>query len=119
LSDNNRCIFIKQPLWRHTPFKVQVNFDIPIFEGQIDVDALEKWLNLLEGYFSVHNFSNREKITFALLKVVPHVKHWWETYCEKKSTEESEYLGSSPLGTLLWMSSRNNITLLETMMTST
>jgi hypothetical protein len=40
-----------------SPFKVQVNFDIPIFEGQIDVDALEKWLNLLKGYFSVHNFS--------------------------------------------------------------
>ena len=61
-------------------FKVQVNFDISIFEGQIDADALEKWLNLLEGYFYVHNFSNREKITFALLKDLPHVKHWWETY---------------------------------------
>jgi hypothetical protein len=23
------------------PFKVQVNFDIPLFEGQIDVDTLE------------------------------------------------------------------------------
>jgi hypothetical protein len=29
------------------PFKVQVNFDILIFEGQIDADALKKWLNLL------------------------------------------------------------------------
>jgi hypothetical protein len=57
-----------------TPFKVQINFDIPIFEGQIDTDVVDKWLNLLEGYFSVHNFSNREKITFALLKVIPHVK---------------------------------------------
>jgi hypothetical protein len=67
-----------------TPFKVQINFDIPIFEGQIDADVVEKWLNLLEGYFSVHNFSNREKITFALLKVIPHVKDWWETFCEKR-----------------------------------
>jgi hypothetical protein len=25
-----------------SPFKVQVNFYIPIFEGQIDADALEK-----------------------------------------------------------------------------
>jgi hypothetical protein len=33
-----------------TPFKVQVNFDIPLFEGQIDADALEKWLNLPDGY---------------------------------------------------------------------
>jgi hypothetical protein len=70
------------------PFKVQINFDIPIFEGQIDADVVDKWLNLLEGYFSIHNFSNREKITFALLKVIPHVKDWWETFCEKKETKE-------------------------------
>jgi hypothetical protein len=68
------------------PFKVQINFDIPTFEGQIDADVVSKWLNLLEGYFSVHNFSNREIITFALLKAVPHVKDWWETFCEQKET---------------------------------
>jgi hypothetical protein len=49
-------------------FKVQVNFDILVFEGHIDEDALEKWLNMLEGYFSIHNFSDRENITFSLLK---------------------------------------------------
>jgi hypothetical protein len=56
-------------------FKVQVNFDIPIFGGHIDADALEKWLNLLDGYFSVHTFSDKENITFSLLKAIPHVKH--------------------------------------------
>ena len=71
-----------------SPFKIHVNFDIPIFEGQLDANALDKWLNLLEGYFSVHNFSNREKITFALLKYLLHVKHWWETCWEKSSTED-------------------------------
>jgi hypothetical protein len=75
-----------------TPFKVQINFDIPIFEGHIDADVVDKWLNLLEGYFSVHNFSNREKITFALLKVIPHVKYWWETFCEQKEIENPHYL---------------------------
>jgi hypothetical protein len=63
-----------------SPFKVQVNFDIPVFEGQIDAEALNKWLNLLEGYFFLHNFFDSEKITFTLLKALPHVKHWWETY---------------------------------------
>jgi hypothetical protein len=63
-----------------SPFKVQFNFDILVFEGQIEVDALEKWFNLLEGYFFVHHFSDREKITFALLKYLPHVKHLWETW---------------------------------------
>jgi len=32
-----------------TPFKVQINFDISIFEGQIDADVVDKWLNILEG----------------------------------------------------------------------
>jgi hypothetical protein len=59
-----------------SPFNVQVNFDIPVFGGQIVVDAVEKWLNLLEGYFSIHNFSNMENITFTLFKALPHVKHW-------------------------------------------
>jgi hypothetical protein len=64
---------------RTSPFKVQVNFDIHVFEGQIDAEALEKWLNLLEGYFSVQKIFDRENITFSLLKYLPHVKHWWET----------------------------------------
>jgi hypothetical protein len=72
-----------------SPFKVQDNFDIPIFEGQIDANSLEKWLIMLEGNFSVHNFFNRENITFTLLKDLPHVKHWWEKYWEKISREES------------------------------
>jgi hypothetical protein len=71
------------------PFKVQINFDIPIFEGQIDADVVDKWLHLLEGYFSIHNFSNKEKITFVLLKVVSHVKDFRETFCEKKEIEET------------------------------
>jgi hypothetical protein len=54
-----------------TPFKVQENFDIPIFEGQIDVDGIDRWLNLLEGYFSVHDFFDRERIIFSLLKATP------------------------------------------------
>jgi hypothetical protein len=57
-----------------TPFKVQVNFDIPLFEGLIDVNVVDKWLNLLEGYFSVHHFFDRENITFALFKAILHVK---------------------------------------------
>jgi hypothetical protein len=87
------------------PFKVQINFDIPVFEGQIDADGVDKWLNLLEGYFSVHNFSNRENITFALLKVVPHVKDWWETFCEQKETEEPSLF----IVTTTWESFRDAI----------
>jgi hypothetical protein len=65
-----------------------MNFDIPIFEGKIDAYVVDKWLNLLEGYFYIHNFSNIENITFALLKVITHAKDWWENFCEQKETKE-------------------------------
>jgi hypothetical protein len=58
-----------------TTFKIQVKFNIPLFEVQIDADALEKWLNLLEGYYSIQKKFSIEKITFALLKVLPHVRY--------------------------------------------
>jgi hypothetical protein len=70
-----------------TPFKVQINFVIRIFEGERDKNVVYKWLNILEGYFSVYKFSNREKITFALLKFIPHVKYWWENFCDQKEKE--------------------------------
>jgi hypothetical protein len=95
-ANNNGGTFNQQSLGGVTPFKVQVNFDIPLFEGQIDVDALEKWLSLLEGYFSVQNFSNSEKITFVLLKSLPHVRDWWETYCEQHVRDESAIFGPKP-----------------------
>jgi hypothetical protein len=88
-----------------TPFKVQVIFDIPLFEGMIDADAIDKCLNLLEGYFLVHNFSNREKITFSLLKVVPHGKYWWDTYSEQRAMEKSTMFVVGPT----WDSFRDSI----------
>jgi hypothetical protein len=39
-----------------THFKAQVNFDITLFEGMIYDDVVDKWLNLLEGYFRSTNF---------------------------------------------------------------
>jgi len=78
-----------------TSFKVQVKFQIPILEGHIDANIVDKWLNMLEGYFSFHDFYSQENISFALLKVPPIVKDWWEMYCEKKD------IFSSPIGVTL------------------
>jgi hypothetical protein len=79
-----------------SPLKVQVNFDILVFEGEIDADSLDKWLNMLEGYFFVHNFSDRENITFTLLKALHYVKHWCETYWEQSYTKKFGIYGAKP-----------------------
>ena len=79
-----------------TPFNEQVNFDIPLFQGEIDSNALDNWLNVLEGYFSIHNFFNKENITFALLKAIPHVQNWWGTYWEKNPSNELGMFDTNP-----------------------
>jgi hypothetical protein len=102
-----------------SPFKVQVNFDIPIFEGQIDVDALEKWLNLLEGYFLFTIFPIGKISPSHSLRLSPMSNIGGKLTGRKFPQRSLEYMGSSPLGIFLWMWSRNNITLLETMKTNT
>ena len=72
-----------------TPFKVQVNFDIPTFQGKIDADTVDEWLSKLERYFCVNNFSDIEKITFSLLKANNHVKLAWEAHLPTEENQEA------------------------------
>jgi len=76
-------------------FKVHI-VDIPFFEGKIHIDSLEKWLSLLEHYNYVEIFSNSEKITFALLNSLPHVKDWWDTYYVQHVEDYFEIIGIEP-----------------------
>ena len=66
------------------------------------MDAVDKWLNLVEGYFSVHNFSNRENISFSLLKAIPHIKGWWDTYSEQRTIEEYAIFVVAPTCYSFW-----------------
>lgn len=54
-----------------TPFKVQVSFDNPIFESQIDANDPDKWLNLLEGYFCSIIFAIRKILLLHSLRLPP------------------------------------------------
>jgi len=66
------------------------------------VDVIDKWLNLLEGYFSIHDYSSWEKIPFALLKATYHVKDWWETYCKQKDESTTSLLSTTPTWNSFW-----------------
>ena len=79
-----------QKFGTQTPFKVQVNFDIPTFQGKIDADVVDDWLSKLERYFCVNNFSDIEKIIFALLKVENHVKLAWEAHLTTEENQEAQ-----------------------------
>jgi hypothetical protein len=44
-------------------------------------------------------FAESEKITFVLLKSLPHVKAWWEGYWERYIADESTPFGREPTWT--------------------
>jgi hypothetical protein len=100
-----------------TPFKVQINFDIPIFKVHIDTYVVDKWFNLLERYFFVHNFSNREKITLRSSKSFPTSKIGGKLYVSKRKLRNPHYLQSRPPGIPSRMILRNNTTLSDVMTT--
>jgi len=57
---------------------------------------LEKWLNLLKGYYIVQNFSDDEKVTFTLLKSIPHVKYCWGGNWERHNEDDSMEFKTRP-----------------------
>jgi hypothetical protein len=83
------------------------------------VNALEKWLNLLEGYFSINNFLTGKRSSSHSLRLSPMSNIGGKLTGRKVLQRSMEYMGLIPLGIFLWMRSRNNITLLVTMTTNT
>jgi hypothetical protein len=102
-----------------TPLKVQVKFDIPLFEGHIDADGLEKWLSLLRVISLSTFFPTLKKSPSRSLKPFPMLEIGGKLTVRNMSEMSLQFLGQKPLGRLLLMPSRRNTTLLETMMTST
>ena len=100
-----------------TPFKVQINFDIPIFKGQIDPDFVDKWLNILEWYFYIHKFSKEKRLLLRSSKSFPMSKIGGRLPVRKRKWRNPHYLQShlprNPSGMLL----RKNTTLLEVVTT--
>jgi hypothetical protein len=78
------------------PFKV--NCDISLFEGQIDANSLEKWLNILEGYYSIQKFSDDENITFSLLNLFPMLDLGGKVTRRGTPWMNLCHLGDNPLG---------------------
>jgi hypothetical protein len=60
------------------------------------VDALEKWLNLLEGYFSVHNFSTGKRSPSHSSRLSPMSNIGGKLTGRKVPQRNLEYMGLEP-----------------------
>nr|CAD1839449.1 unnamed protein product [Ananas comosus var. bracteatus] len=69
-------------------FKVEAKIKIPNYNGVVDAEKLDAWLDQLETYFDLYNCSNTEKVTFAKLKLVGHALTWWKANLQTSANEE-------------------------------
>lgn len=102
-----------------TSFKVQVNFEIPIFEGQIDVDVVDKWLNMLEGYFLFMIFLAKKILLLHFSKLPPTSRTDGKPTVSRRMRGNFHYFQLHPLGIHSRMPLRSSNTLFGAMRKNT
>ncbi|KAF6135279.1 hypothetical protein GIB67_021641, partial [Kingdonia uniflora] len=60
--------------------RINLKIEIPVFDGSIDAEILDNWLDRLELYFSINEYSNAQQICFVTLKFASHTLTWWKSY---------------------------------------
>ncbi|KAK1377226.1 hypothetical protein POM88_033419 [Heracleum sosnowskyi] len=60
--------------------KIDFKVELPMYDGSVDVEKLDDWIERLETYFTLYGFSSKEKIIFATLKLSSHALMWWKSY---------------------------------------
>lgn len=43
--------------------------DIHVYDGVVDAEKLDDWLNQLESYFTLYGYTSSQKVTFVWLKL--------------------------------------------------
>ncbi|GKD29128.1 hypothetical protein Tco_1239906, partial [Tanacetum coccineum] len=51
----------------HHPFKVEAKIDIPTYDGTIDAEKLDSWLDQLATYFTIYGFRSSDKWSYMVV----------------------------------------------------
>nr|GEV77433.1 hypothetical protein [Tanacetum cinerariifolium] len=73
----------------HHPFKVEARIDIPTYDGTIDAEKLDSWIDQLETYFTLYGFSSSDKVVYAWLKLTSHALAWWNSQLKTREDDVS------------------------------
>nr|CAD1829796.1 unnamed protein product [Ananas comosus var. bracteatus] len=87
-SDDDGSIVPSVAEGRSKSFKVEAKIEIPNYDGIVDAKKLDAWLDQLETYVDLYNYSNAKKVTFAKLKFVGYALIWSKTTLQTFTNEE-------------------------------
>ena len=60
--------------------KLDVKFELPIYDGELNLEKLDNWVKQIEVYFRVQNIDDDyAKIQLATLRLGGTTLIWWES----------------------------------------
>lgn len=76
-GDDDHISFFKS---KKSPLKLEVKFDLPTYDGEVNAEKLDFWIKQIEVYYRVHEIlDERTKIQLATLKLGGLALIWWES----------------------------------------
>ncbi|GJT03491.1 hypothetical protein Tco_0824660, partial [Tanacetum coccineum] len=79
-DDNNKKVH-----GPHYPFKVEARIDISTYDGTVDAEKLDSWIDQFETYFTLYGFSSSDK----RLKLTSHALTWWNSQLKTRGEDVS------------------------------
>jgi hypothetical protein len=56
----------------------RAKMDIPVYEGNLDVEELLDWIRALDTYFDYEDVEEDKKVKHAIMRLKGHATLWWD-----------------------------------------
>jgi len=57
---------------------VKVKMEIPVYEGNLDVEEILDWIRALDTYFDYEDIEEDKKFRHAVMRLKGHASLWWD-----------------------------------------
>jgi ElaB/YqjD/DUF883 family membrane-anchored ribosome-binding protein len=68
------------------PLKVDAKLELPVYNGEIDGEKLDGWIDQMESYFSLYGYEDAQCLAFARLKLASHALVWWNAHLRSRGS---------------------------------
>ena len=63
--------------------------DIPMYEGNLDVEELMDWIRSMDKYFDYEDVNEEKKVRHVVTRLKGHATLWWDELRAKRRNKEN------------------------------
>ena len=71
--------------------------EVPMYEGNLNVEELMDWINALNKYFDFEEIEDKKKVIYAATRMKGHGAIWWDELVGASKFEGENSKGFSPI----------------------